>query len=446
MGHIITDLKEAFRRGNVYIQLIFINVGVFVITTLIGILLQLFNRSAAGIFELLALPASFTRFAWQPWSIFTYMFMHAGFLHILFNMLWLYWFGALFLYFFSGKHLRGLYIVGGICGGLLYMISYNVFPYFRPMTAYSTMVGASASVLAIVVATAYREPKAKIISVEISGPDRGADRSAVHHIEQCGRTHRPPGRSTGRTLVCSKPEQRERHHFMGQQGARCYRRPVQRQNLEAETQDEGALRKQYPSERLRLQRPQEGTIGRDRPDSRQAEEVGIRESDNRRKKELVRRKQKIAHEAYRQISPILMSGCQRILHRNVTVDSLQPVYQSRSASGAVMPGTDFSHFSRHQLLLSDLLAHRALPFRTGTPTGIPPLLSAVAHLYACQPGNGRTTGKQHQTPFVQHHVLWEHEERERTKPHPELYKKQQRRHRLHAGVCRLRNRQDTSQQ
>lgn len=45
-----------------------------------------------------------------------------------------------------------------------------------------------------------------------------------------------------------------------------------------------------------------------------------------------------------------------------------------------------------------------------------------------------------------HHVLWEHEERERTKPHPELYKKQQRRHRLHAGVCRLRNRQDTSQQ
>ena len=71
MGHIITDLKEAFRRGIVYIQLIFINVGVFVVTTLIGILLQLFNRSAAGIFELLALPASFTRFVWQPWSIFT---------------------------------------------------------------------------------------------------------------------------------------------------------------------------------------------------------------------------------------------------------------------------------------------------------------------------------------------------------------------------------------
>lgn len=158
MGHIITDLKEAFRRGNVFIQLIYINVGVFVVTTLINILLQLFNRSAAGIFELLALPASFTRFIIQPWSIITYMFMHAGFMHILFNMLWLYWFGQLFLYFFSGKHLRGLYILGGICGGILYMVAYNVFPYFRPMAEISTMVGASASVLAIVVATAYREP------------------------------------------------------------------------------------------------------------------------------------------------------------------------------------------------------------------------------------------------------------------------------------------------
>mgnify|MGYP001657053282 FL=1 len=158
MGHIITDLKEAFRRGNVFIQLIYINVGIFVATALINILLQLFNRSAAGIFELLALPASFTRFILQPWSLFTYMFMHAGFMHILFNMLWLYWFGQLFLYFFSGKHLRGLYILGGICGGLLYMISYNLFPYFRPMVEVSTMVGASASVLAIVVATAYREP------------------------------------------------------------------------------------------------------------------------------------------------------------------------------------------------------------------------------------------------------------------------------------------------
>ena len=85
--------------------------------------------------------------------------MHGGIFHILFNMLWLYWFGRLFLNFYSSKHLRGLYVLGGLCGGLLYMISYNVFPYFEYSREIATLVGASASVLAIVVATAVREPE-----------------------------------------------------------------------------------------------------------------------------------------------------------------------------------------------------------------------------------------------------------------------------------------------
>ncbi len=162
MGHILTDLKEKFNKGSVALQLIFINVGVFVIVTFVNIFLQLFNRSAGGIFELLALPASFQRFIVQPWSIITYMFMHADLMHILFNMLWLFWFGQLFLYFFSAKHLRGLYILGGICGGILYMVAFNIFPYFHSQLYFATMVGASASVLAIVVATAYREPNYQI--------------------------------------------------------------------------------------------------------------------------------------------------------------------------------------------------------------------------------------------------------------------------------------------
>ena len=155
MGHIITDLKEAFRRGNVFIQLIYINVGIFVATALINILLQLFNRSAAGIFELLALPASFTRFILQPWSLFTYMFIHAGFMHILFNMLWLYWFGGLFLTFFSERQLGGLYLLGGIAGAVLFLVAYNIFPYFRTVAAYSYLMGASASVMAIVFAVSF---------------------------------------------------------------------------------------------------------------------------------------------------------------------------------------------------------------------------------------------------------------------------------------------------
>ena len=140
--------------------------------------------------------SSLTQFIIQPWSLFTYMFMHAGFLHILFNMLWLYWFGALFLMFFSAKHLRGAYILGGICGGLLYMAAFNIFPYFRPMVDYSFMLGASASVLAIVAATAYREPNYPhpavplwYDTVEISGIDCHRYGFTVHYIQQCGRTY-----------------------------------------------------------------------------------------------------------------------------------------------------------------------------------------------------------------------------------------------------------------
>lgn len=158
MASIITDLKERFYRGTICTQLIYINIGLFLLITLSEGILRLFNRSLGIVLQWLELPASFTRLITQPWSLFTYMFMHAGLFHILFNMLWLYWFGQLFLQFFSAKHLRGVYLLGGICGGLLYMVAYNVFPYFQPVVDGAMLLGASASVLAIVVAAAYREP------------------------------------------------------------------------------------------------------------------------------------------------------------------------------------------------------------------------------------------------------------------------------------------------
>lgn len=157
-GRFITDLREGFRRGDIVTRLLYINVTVFLIVTIVNIGLLLFNLPTGQWDTYLALPASPARFILQPWSLFTYMFMHAGVFHILFNMLWLYWFGRLFLQFFSAKHLRGLYLLGGICGGLLYILAYNVFPYFSPLVENAMMVGASASILAIVVATAVREP------------------------------------------------------------------------------------------------------------------------------------------------------------------------------------------------------------------------------------------------------------------------------------------------
>jgi len=154
----LTDIKRQFRQGNIYIRLIYINVGIFLIIAVISLLFRLFNMDTSFLTRYLVLPAWPAHFIRQPWTLFTYMFMHAGILHLLFNMLWLYWFGSLFLQIFSAKHLRGLYVLGGVCGGVLYLLSYNIFPYFETQVYRSVMVGASASILAIVVATAIRQP------------------------------------------------------------------------------------------------------------------------------------------------------------------------------------------------------------------------------------------------------------------------------------------------
>lgn len=158
MARILTDLKDAYRRGNVVIRFIYVNAALFVVFGLVRVFLLLFNRVSPLFETFLSLPADFVRFLMQPWSLVTYMFMHAGVMHILFNMLWLFWFGQLFLSFFSARHFKGVYFLGGILGGIFYMLAYNIFPYFSHSISSSFLVGASASVLAVVTATAYREP------------------------------------------------------------------------------------------------------------------------------------------------------------------------------------------------------------------------------------------------------------------------------------------------
>lgn len=162
MADILDDLKRTFRQGNIVVRLIYINVAVFVLGLLLAVVLGLFNIDINYLLRDLYLPADLLQLLRRPWTLITYMFMHAGMWHLLGNMLWLYWFGKLFLYFFSSKHLRGLYIVGGLAGALLYIVAYNLFPAFSTQLYSATLVGASASVLAIAIATAVREPDYRI--------------------------------------------------------------------------------------------------------------------------------------------------------------------------------------------------------------------------------------------------------------------------------------------
>ena len=96
-GGFITDLQQKFRQGDIVTRLIFLNVGAFLLVSLVSLFLTLFRWNAYAWLHWLELPAWVSAFVRQPWSLITYMFMHAGLLHLLFNMLWLYWFFRLFL-------------------------------------------------------------------------------------------------------------------------------------------------------------------------------------------------------------------------------------------------------------------------------------------------------------------------------------------------------------
>ena len=144
--------------GDIVSRFIYFNVGVFVFVTLVNFFLTVFGVPANPWVKYLQLPSWLPTLFFQPWTIITYMFLHVGLFHLLFNMLWLLWFGRLFLNFFSSRHFRGLYILGGIYGGLSFVLAYNILPGFEVSLPNASLLGASASVLAIVVATAVREP------------------------------------------------------------------------------------------------------------------------------------------------------------------------------------------------------------------------------------------------------------------------------------------------
>jgi len=92
------------------------------------------------------------------WTLVTYMFLHFNFLHILFNVLWLYWMGKIFLFYFDEKKLLGVYLLGGLFGGLFFVLAYNFFPAFTEVLGFAQLLGASASVLAIIAAVATYAP------------------------------------------------------------------------------------------------------------------------------------------------------------------------------------------------------------------------------------------------------------------------------------------------
>lgn len=166
--NLLDEIKESFREGSALTRLIYINLGLFLLIRITNVFYFL-SGTEFPILDWLALPADFGMLASRPWTLITYMFLHFDFLHILFNLLWLYWMGQIFLNYFNQGKLVTIYLLGGISGGLFYVAGYNSFPVFSQVVVDSRLLGASASVIAIVTALAVHAPN-HILHLMFIGP------------------------------------------------------------------------------------------------------------------------------------------------------------------------------------------------------------------------------------------------------------------------------------
>ena len=142
-----------FKTLNIANKLIVINIAVFLLFFIASFL---FNTSSEVLMQWFVLPEEPIEVLKQPWSLLTYSFLHGGFMHILFNMIWLNFFSKFILNLFSEKRFLTVYLLGALYGGLLFVSAYNVFPVFQSKVGY--LLGASASVSALMVFAATYSP------------------------------------------------------------------------------------------------------------------------------------------------------------------------------------------------------------------------------------------------------------------------------------------------
>jgi membrane associated rhomboid family serine protease len=159
------EIKHQFNYGGIHIQLLMINLFFFLVINLCLLIDKLFLTG--GVFQhfielVIVLPPTFEGLLFRPWSLFTYMFSHMDFFHILGNMLFLYFGGELFRNLLGERRLLYTYLVGGIVGGLIQIGANELIPFFM-LRSTGGMIGASASVMAVFIAVSFYRPNAQVL-------------------------------------------------------------------------------------------------------------------------------------------------------------------------------------------------------------------------------------------------------------------------------------------
>ncbi len=159
----LDQLKLFFKQKNSLVNLFKINILIWLPIAIISLFSALFESSFSNdLINWLAVPSGFNNLVVKPWTIFTYMFLHKDFFHILLNMLMLYFGGILFVQYIGERKIIKTYIWGGIFGAIFYILAFNTFPAFQMLVNHSYALGASASVLAILIAVSTFTPETNV--------------------------------------------------------------------------------------------------------------------------------------------------------------------------------------------------------------------------------------------------------------------------------------------
>lgn len=156
--NILDNLKYRFKHAGVVEKLIYVNLAVFLLVFITNTFSFLFQSKTNFIVEWFALPANFNDFITKPWTLITYGFLHTSFLHILLNLIALFYVGYLFQQYFTTKQLLSFYLLGTVFGGIIFITSYNFFPALQNVAHNSVLLGASAGISAIFIGIATYMP------------------------------------------------------------------------------------------------------------------------------------------------------------------------------------------------------------------------------------------------------------------------------------------------
>lgn len=153
------SLKNFFKQKSVLNWLIIINVGLWLMVAFSNLFLWLYKSQSANVLvTYLSLPADLSVLGHRPWTVVTFMFLHGRFWPMLFNMMMLWFGGLVFRNLLSEKQLAWTYVIGGLVGALLFVLAYNLFPAFEATRSNAMVMGATASVFAVLVAAVAYSP------------------------------------------------------------------------------------------------------------------------------------------------------------------------------------------------------------------------------------------------------------------------------------------------